>query len=193
MSILPSRAALDLDGAQQGWSIPTVVKQSTIPGAGVGRYAQEFTKKGTIMCVKKSIKMADVTSLKAVSLDMAVTFESEADLERYIALAHEEGGHSREAVLDLFANFIWSADGKVAWLNHATWSINHGETGEKGLNVWLYEKDGAIVAEAEFDVPAGAELFCQYRRDFDQPPFYLDYCAKNGKKDVRTMVLEVVD
>jgi len=97
--------------------------------------------------------------------------------------------------LDLFANFIWSYDGKIAWLNHSTWSVNHGGwlTEESSrLNTLLFEKDGAIVTECEHDIAAGTEIFMNYR-SFDQPPWYLRYCAKNSITDVRTMVLEAVD
>jgi len=132
---------------------------------------------------------------------MAAMFSSGDDLERYIVMAAAGGGWEFEGGhfgLDgeLYLVVRWKSEERsagtrvkrraklqrvftpyvqIAWLNHATWSINHGETQEDGLNVLLYGKDGCIVAEAEFAVAAGAELFCQFRRDFDQPQLYLDY------------------
>ena len=71
------------------------MKQSTIPGAGNGRYSTEAVVKGTTMCVKMGVKMADVSSLAELGVGMAVTFDSEDGLEKYVALAIAEGGHKR--------------------------------------------------------------------------------------------------
>jgi len=50
---LPSTIAKGGDGKSQGWKVETVVKQSLIPGAGVGRFATENVTKEAILCVKK--------------------------------------------------------------------------------------------------------------------------------------------
>ena len=43
------------------------------------------------------------------------------------AKAGEEGGYSREQVLDLYENFVWGLDDTRACLNISTRSVNHGD------------------------------------------------------------------
>ena len=59
--------------------------------------------------------------------DATVTFTSEEELESFITKANEEGGHTREQLLDLYENFVWGLDTKRAALNVSTWSVNHGD------------------------------------------------------------------
>jgi len=51
------------DGQLQGWAVKTVVKQSNIPGAGSGRYADEAVGKDAVICYKPSVASAVVASL----------------------------------------------------------------------------------------------------------------------------------
>jgi hypothetical protein len=178
------------DGLSQGWTFATEVKQSTIPGAGNGRFAVDTVKKDTLICCKPSCPAATLESLSASKLNEATTFTCSGDLERYVKLS-EDAGFSREQTLDLYSNFIWSIDGELAWLNNSTWTINHANDESDGLNTCLYLEGGAICCKATRDIEAGVEIKMDYRT-FQQAPFYLEYCEEMGMKDVRAMVMEAI-
>ena len=111
-----------------GWQIDTVVKPSQVAeGAGNGRYSEVDIPKGTKVIIKKLIPMSAVGKLVDLPGDSTVTFTSEEELESFISKATEEGGHSREQVIDLYENFVWGLDENRACLNISTWSVNHGD------------------------------------------------------------------
>lgn len=179
----------------QGWSVKTEVRKSTIPGAGNGRFAAEPIAKRSRVCVKKTIEMAKVNRLSDVPFDRTITFTNEAELEKYIRLAKDEGGHTREAVLEQFQNFIWGLDEKRVALNNSTWSMNHGE-GETESIIFQFETlpDGAeaLVGDAYRNIAVGTEFMNNYR-DFVIAPWYHAWTRKNKIVDVRTLVLSIVD
>mmetsp|Transcript_89411 Transcript_89411/g.178704 ORF Transcript_89411/g.178704 Transcript_89411/m.178704 type:complete len:200 (+) Transcript_89411:72-671(+) len=176
--------------AGQGWKVETAVRQSTF---GNGRFASEFVGKSAVLAVKPAAPMARIESLASLPADRMITFASVDDLEKYVKMSEAEAGHSRGAVLSLFEHFIWSLDGKNACLNASTWSVNHADDIEGGLNVnFFIDAQGAVVGEAKVDINAGTEFHNNYR-DFQQPEFYLKYCADHDFKDVRTAVIEAVD
>merc|ERR1740123_43411 len=130
--------------------------------------------------------MNEITSLLSLPADRVITFASEADLEKYIALAKEEGGYTREQVLDQFENFIWGLDEARAALNNSTWSMNHGEgKNETVVFQWETQQDGteALVGDANGLLAAGTEFYNSYR-DFVIPVFYRDWCTKQKISDV---------
>lgn len=173
----------------QGWRCATSVRQSKIAGAGNGRFAEELVKQGTCLSVKPLVRMAAIDSLVALPADRVISFSDADDLERYINFNESEGGHSRGEVLNLFQNFVWSLDGRRAYLCGSTWSMNHAH--EEGLNVQKLERDGAIVGEALVDIAVGDELRNNYK-EFDLPDFYIRYCGDNGIRDVRSLVMEAI-
>lgn len=118
-----------------------------------------------------------------VSLPIATTQPS---------LPQEEGGYSREDLLEVFQHFCWSLDGERGMLCQSTWSMNHGEAGSDALNVIKSEEEGLIVGTAKVDIETGAEL-CNNYRDMVMPQFYLDFCAEHGFKDVKAAVVEAID
>jgi len=193
--LLPSESAVQ-GVSGQGWTVNTVVKQSLIPGAGNGRFTAEPVKVHTPISMKPMIEMAKIDNLAGLPADRVVTFSSVADLEKYVTLAIEEGGFSREQVLDCFANFIWSFDGRRACLNHSTWSVNHGDTIAGGLNLEFGEKtmaDGStvMVGEAMVDMGVDVEIRNDYKA-FWQPDFYLQYCHDHNFQDVRSIVMDAI-
>jgi hypothetical protein len=181
----------------QGWLFPTKVGLSSIPGAGNGRFAQEIVPAKSKVVVKPMVPMAKIESLESLPKDRTVTFANPDDLEKYVKLGMAEGGFSRDQVMNTFENFIFGFDGRVACLNTSTWSINHSDKFEDGLNINMFQStldDGsqALIGEAFNDIQVGDEFYNNYR-DFKLPDFYMSYCADNGFKDVRTKVLEAVD
>lgn len=199
----PMEAAMRLPSAAQGWRIATAVRQSLISAAGNGRFVSEAVRAGTVISVKPVVPMAQLSSLRTLSADQAVSFSTVPELEHYITLRAQEdgGGVPREQVLDLFEHFVWSLDGSDSGrccLNLSTWSINHAHDSTGGLNVEFYKdrtvsSDGkeheVVVGEAMVDLEVDTELFMDYRT-FDMPHYYLAYCDTHGFKDVRTSVLE---
>ena len=179
----------------QGWSVKTEVRQSTIPGAGNGRFAAESIKMGSRVSVKPSIAMAKVSRLLDVPFDRVITFSCEAELEKYIRLAKDEGGHTREAVLNQFQNFIWGLDDQRVALNTSTWSMNHGEGPTESV-IFTFETlaDGteALVGDAYTNIAVGDEFMNNYR-DFVIAPWYHAWTRKQKIVDVRTLVLSIVD
>jgi len=174
----------------------TYVATSQISGAGNGRYAGESIKQGSELIVKVLRPMTTIDTLLSLPSDTTITFSSVNDLERYIKLAETEGGYSRNEILTLFEHFIYGFDSKVCCLNVCTWTVNHADSYENGLNCLVVQKhlsDGstAYVGEAMGDIKEGDEFFMDYRK-FTQPEFYVEFTKKHGFKDVRKATLEAV-
>lgn len=194
--LLPQQRSLE-GFKDQGWQIDTVVKPSQVAeGAGNGRFSEVDIPKGTKVIIKKLIPMSAVSKLVDLPGNSTVTFTSEEELESFISKATEEGGHSREQVIDLYENFVWGLDENRACLNISTWSVNHGDgigMGQVELNFEMINGEEYCVGTTlEEGVTKGAEFTNDYRR-FIIPAFYTEYCKKNNITDVRSLVLSIVD
>ena len=187
--LLPTQKSLQTV-AGQGWRIATRVGASQIPGAGNGRFAEEAAETGRCLSVKPLVKMAHVENLTRLPADRVIAFETTSDLEAYITMNVKEGGYTREAVIDIIENFVWSLDGQRACLCTSTWSMNHAKDNAEGLNVLKSIVDDTVVGTALGPITPGDELRNNYC-DFVMPDFYLKYCEENGFADVRTKVLSV--
>lgn len=180
----------------QGWQLATIVRESTIPGAGKGRFAAQTFKAGSTAIQKPLVPMAQVESLKNLSNDTTITFACVEDLEKYIELAKAEGGYTREEILHYYEHFMYGFDGRVSCLNVSTWTVNHGDKIEDGLNIVVEEQElpggaKALAGRALKDILLNEELYMDYRK-FKLPEFYMEYTQKHGFKDVRTATLEAV-
>ena len=175
----------------QGWRIGTTVRPSRIPGAGNGRFADEPALAGACLTVKPLLPMRKVARLAAVPADVAISFDDVDDLEAYVGLSTTEGGHTRAATLRVFSHFLWSQDGRRVYLNSTTWSINHADDLDDGLNIRFFEHRGKVVGSAAQDVGVGDELRNDYRK-FEMPGWYLEFCEEHGLTDVRTSVMTAV-
>merc|ERR1711988_163126 len=89
---------------------------------------------GEVVVQKVLIPMGELGSLLYVPKNATITFACEQDLEKYIMLMEREGGFPRDVVLQLYEHFIYGFDRKVCCLNVSTWTINHAESAEGGLN-----------------------------------------------------------
>merc|ERR1711957_581017 len=192
--LLPTQRALyGLEG--QGWLIETEVRQSRIGGAGNGRFTAGAAKTGSTLLRKYMIDMSQVDALRTVPLDHIIRFSNVEDLEKFITLSAKEGGYSRNEILDLFANFVWSTDGELAYLCNSTWSMNHGDEILGGLNtVYVahkHEGKDAMKWVASKDLAADEEIMNNYR-DFKLPQFYLNFCQAQKIQDVRSMVMTAI-
>ena len=189
--ILPPQLS-KLGVAGQGWQVRTAVRQSLIPGAGDGRFAEEPVASNVRVSVKPIVAMASLESLRTVAHDATITFVSTEDLERYVRLGEVEGGYTRTQILEVFEHFIWSLDGERAFLNNCTWSMNHADEATGGVNVAFSEVDGSIVGDSVEDILAGDEFRNNYRA-FAMPAFYEAFCRTHNFTDVKTAVLEAID
>jgi len=202
---LPPAIALanDVPHLKQGWKLQNVVKESNVKEAGNGRYALEPLKKGQVVVQKVLVPMGTVTSLATLPLDGTLTFNCEADCEKYIALAEKEGGYSREEVLKVFEHFMYGFDGVTSCLNVTSWTINHADESFKHptpLNMCVEERsrgwfrrEKTYAAVAASDIAAGEEMHIDYRR-FKLPAFYTNFCRtqKVPYGDVRAETLKAV-
>jgi len=114
-----------------------------------------------------------------------------------ITLMETEGGFPRDAVLKLFEHFMYGFDKVVSCLNVSTWTINHAESPEGGLNC-IVDFKGARLPDGRpayvcrsCGVRTGAELFMDYTK-FALPDFYLAYTKRHGYDDVQTATLKAV-
>ena len=188
--LLPNEASIQ-GVAGQGWSIKTAVRDSLIPGAGKGRFAEETVASGTKVHTKRIVHMSTVDSLLRVSPDVTLTFGKADEIEKYISLAIGEGGYSREEVMETLEHFIWCHDGERACLNNCTWSMNHGHA-PGALNIKFYDNGkGEFIGETVDTLSIGDEMTNSYH-EFFMPEFFLDYCEENNIKDARTTVMEAI-
>lgn len=196
---LPGRVSC----AEQGWLADTEVREATIKAAGNGRYLkkgvfEDFAKiaKGSVVVRKAMIPMKQVKSLKDQPHNASITFEESADLEKYIALAQQEGDYSREQILKLYEHFVYGFDGRLCCLNQCTYTVNHADETSGSLNVSLREvrNDEKLLyyeGVATRDINVGDEFYIDYRR-FKLPDFYLKFAEENSFEDVRKATLKAV-
>lgn len=177
----------------QGWLLESEVRQSTIEGNG--RFAAEPIAMGSRVVAKPTIEMANIERLSDVPNDNTITFASATDIEKYIHLAREEGGHSRSAVMHELQHFIFGFDEQRACLNNSAWTMNHGEGPSENI-IFTFEtlEDGTelLVGDAYVDISAGTEVMNNYR-DFIIAPWFDKWSKKNGLVDARTLVLNIAD
>ena len=79
-------------------------------------------------------------------------------------------------------------------LNFSTWTMNHG-CSNKWENIWFFEDQGTgtILAKTVAHVKKGDELLNHYR-DFDNmDDFWIQFCKKEGTKDVVTNLKQYGD
>jgi len=190
--LLPSERTLAAN-TDEGWTIASEIKGSSIPQAGNGRFVIDAVPAGTVVFEKKFVDIKTIHSLHQLSPNSTVAFNDRADLEKFVSLSESEGGHSREAVLAEYEHFIWGIDGKYVCLNYSTWTSNHGEPGlTENVKLGFDTESRIFIGVATRDIAAAEELYMNYR-DFKIPEFYSAFCREHGFKDVRTAVLEAVD
>lgn len=152
--------------------------------------------KNTIVMEKYMISMSDVNSLHDVKDDAVILFKNENEIEDFIHLYEETGNQACEDTINCLAHFIWSLEtlnDKVA-LNFSTWSVNHGDT-NRGENIRFFEDvhDCKILAKTVVDVSKGDELLNDYRYFDNMDDFWIQFCKKEGTKDVVTNLRQFVD
>ncbi len=142
---------------------------------------------------KPIIPMAEISSVLSVPKNGVILFKDSCEVENFIDLYQKEGNQHRKDIIDCLAHFIWTIDGiGGATLCFSTWTMNHGDP-DCGENVRFFDDNGVIVGEAVKDIEKGDELLNDYR-DFDpMPEFWVNYCKKEGVKDVVTNLKEHVD
>mmetsp|Transcript_26385 Transcript_26385/g.40498 ORF Transcript_26385/g.40498 Transcript_26385/m.40498 type:complete len:215 (-) Transcript_26385:155-799(-) len=184
---LPTERALT-NAPGQGWLVPTTVKNSNIPEAGNGRFANVDIPKGTVIMSKPMTQMSDVSSLHAISYDEVIIFKNKEDLERFLDMYVKEGNQSRKDVFEYMTHYIFSlSTSEGVTLNFSSAAVNHGDPGVT-QNTVSYELDGKHLFKTVADVKAGDELLVNYRNyDFNQTgKFWLDFCKKEGVDDLFT-------
>ena len=122
--------------------------------------------------------MSSLTSLLKVKPANTISFGSRQELETYMSLAAEEGVTSLLA-LHLFEHFIWSLDGRRAYLNASAWTVNHGDVLAANI-AWSGDAGGQLVGTAIQDMAANTELLMDYRL-FRMPSFYSEFCSDHGE------------
>lgn len=142
--------------------------------------------------IKPLITMDEVNSLFSVPLDRSILFRDEGDIEKFIELYEKEGKQSREDIVDCLSNFCHSLHSiDEAIMCFSSCSTNHGEPGD-GENFRFKFENGEIIGEATVDIKMGDELLLDYRQFEPIPQFYVDFCKKEGQKDVVSIVKEAI-
>ena len=135
--------------------------------------------------------MDSITTLTHIPTDAIISFQNAQELDTYTALSVVQCGHSREKILDLFQNFVWSLDGKRAALCTSTWTSNHADWNSPDLNVVKIQRDDFVIGIATRDIAEGEELLNDYMK-FNIPSFYQHYCDQHGIRDVRSAVMQAI-
>ena len=139
--------------------------------------------------------MSGILSLEDVSDDAAIFFQSEEEVEKFISLYEEEGQKSRKDIVEFLAHFI----GSFQTLNgvavcFSSFNVNHGcpNTGE---NIRFFEdqESGTLLGKTVADVKKGDEFLTDYRTFDCMDEFWIEFCKKEGTKDVVSKIKEFVD
>jgi len=182
------------DVPQQGWSVSTIIHQSRVQGAGKGRFAIESVQAKSTVFQKMLVSMAKIDSLSSLENDVTISFETAADLEKYIDLCSSEGGYTRDEVLNVFTNYLQGFDGKRALLSVSSTTVNHADHVDHRLNVVMSQQTLpgggiALVGEALVDIQVNDELVMDHRK-FNLPEFYQSFAKEHGCQDARTATIE---
>lgn len=153
-----------------GIKCKTIVKQSSIPQAGMGRYALEFIPKGTVIFKLKIIAPSNIDAL--FTPDKMVRLESIEDMFELAINYMDNIKCSFKDVKYVFENYIFGQDTNVIYTATQSGCVNHN-TNEKA-NLVGYAKDGYYYKVATKDIKKGQEIFQDYST-FKYPNFYFDF------------------
>ena len=112
-------------------------------------------------------------------------------------------GFEEKAVVDVLENFVWSFDGTAAYLNWATWTINHDPSNARlrfepvrGCEGISNNAESNCEADQVFmmgyatkDLEPGQELLMDYAA-FSMPEFYSEFAKSRGFVHVRDKVVQ---
>jgi hypothetical protein len=159
------------------------------------RFACADVEKGSQIVFKPIIPMADISSVLSVPNNVYILFQDSDEVDNFIDLYQQEGNQHRKDVIECLAHFLGpmgTVDGAGATLSFSTLTVNHGDPG-LGENFRLFLDDGMVVGETVKDIKKGDELLNDYRNFEPIPEFWVNYCKKEGVKDVITTLKENVD
>ena len=177
-------APWSLDGTlDQAWKISTEVKQSAIPAAGCGRFAQQTVKKGQI--ILENLIVSAKPSHGQCSLSGNA---EEMQLRLDFSDVPGQPTNAEQLVHFGFTPANNSSRSCVYHLNRSFYG-NHGDSNSSNL-VWLetVKPDGSrwLQTVATKDIDAGAELLFDYRR-FQLPAWFEAYSKSLDLESTETV------
>lgn len=153
----------------------TMIKPSTIPNAGIGRFALENIPKGSIIIKRKLITIDDITANPNLLFDKtkAIMLQSELDMYKLVIFYYDQciTKPSFSNIKRGLQNFTGSYDGKTVFLMTQATFVNHNT---KHFNQTDFVKDGYIYAQALRDIKKNEELFIDYKT-YRFPHFYYKF------------------
>eukprot|EP00812_Abedinium_dasypus_P008946 NODE_2670_length_895_cov_467.423810.p1 GENE.NODE_2670_length_895_cov_467.423810~~NODE_2670_length_895_cov_467.423810.p1 ORF type:complete len:185 (-),score=37.44 NODE_2670_length_895_cov_467.423810:182-736(-) len=166
--------------SNQGFQVDTEIKESTIAGAGTGRFTKVPISDGAVIRTD-TIQPVDAFIASGGTAEdhtVAVEVKDVADLDK---LAAFWGPHD-ERTKQMMSWFVSGVPGIPALfaLSHS-FHCNHSQPGNMKPQV----RDGCLQFVAVVDIAAGAELITDYTT-YGIPPFCKSWMAENGFEDVRT-------
>ena len=200
---LPPARAQQLPGDLQGWQLPTQVAASGIEEAGNGRFLHAPAAARQLVVKKSVVPWATVATLHALKPDHTIQFVSTQDLEGFVKAMQAASGFEEKGVVDVLENFVWSFDGTAAYLNWATWTINHDPSNARlrfepvrGCEGISNNAESNCEADQVFmmgyatkDLEPGQELLMDYAA-FSMPEFYSEFAKSRGFVHVRDKVVQ---
>jgi len=178
--------------SKAGFLIPTELKLSPIPGAGLGRFTTVPVSKGWVVRADPIVSVSKFVQAGGVNPEMtvAVDVQSESDIDE-LALAWTQGASDTERakIKEYISWFLASvpehrtdlSTGFSYILGHS-FHTNHGCP----ANIETVVDKGMLFHKAVCDVDAGTELLLDYTQEQVQP-FIKSWCDQNGLVDVGTL------
>ena len=175
---MPSKFKLPWDHALAfptlGFTVPTMISDSLIKEAGLGRFATEDIPVGTLI---RQVYFVDIRSyMDADILDIFV-IKSESDLDWILSEYVKHSGCASSDIIDKLIDYLImypGMDNTCVYLFAVSGYFNHSSKPNA-----ILDQKGLITTET---INKGDEIYWDYRAYGPFPDFYYAWCKKHNKQ-----------
>jgi len=160
------------------FEIDTIVKESTIVGAGNGRFSLENIKEGTLIRKLKFIDIKDyINNLKLnknIDINYFIIFNNYDDLNLLVEYFKSFKLLDEKEIKTKIAWFMGYIDNKLCIQSHSSY-YNHSNE----YNIKRIIDDEYLYHYANRDIDKNNELFIDYN-DYIMPEYFFKWCSDNN-------------
>lgn len=164
------------------FEIRTQIKESSISGAGKGRFILEDVKKGDLIRKIKIVNVKDyiniIKSNENDNTNYFITFTDYSDLGLLVEYFKSFNLLDEDEIKIKISWFIASINDKLYIQSHSSY-YNHSNSN----NIKYDFDDNYAYHYANKDIDRNSELFINYN-DYNMPEYYLKWCSDNNIQDI---------
>lgn len=176
-----------------GFAVPTEIKASSIPHAGLGRFNMEQVKSGCVVRADPLVSTQYFISNGGVSADRTVAVEilSKEDIDALVEHFVASKTTPTEKIRTMLSWFIAGVAAErtdrgrpLVYLLAHSFHTNHGDVG--CVNMETTVENGILYHKAVRDIARNSELLLDYTK-MDIGKFAKTWCVENDCSDVEAM------